>query len=466
MKDNVIDQAIAIVESKDFPTGKLRAGEIAKGIAIGAIRKYTGNITSPHKIAEKAVAAAMPFAEKQVAEEQAREAEAEAIRAEAARVKAEAEAKAKAEAIRVAEAEAEAAESRLQVKQAILSKGPFDLARNAIAEAFSPIVGMADAKKRIGENLLANLASNGDLPLLSPIILAPAGTGKTRLALAALQAHEAATGSLTLSVLPSEIRKQGDQWDHLVGFLTRHEESRKVIFIDECHELFQSGRTVQLAKVGSFAMAALDGNRPDVQEIKLSDELTIPWDRSKHCLIMATNFPGKCPEAMAGKAGRAPQLPLPLYAEDESAEIARLMLERHGIRANHESLKALARVARGSARPLEHLTAQLRVIAILAGKATVSKADILQAMIACGLFPLGFNTAEVDALRFYQSPATVATLQARFPSLDHGTCRAFMGHAIGHGLICRVAGGFTLTDKGRRYFVDVPAMGFPLAPLD
>ncbi len=331
----------------------------------------------------------------------------------------------------------------------------------SIEQAFANLIGMSDAKARISENIRAN--AKGNLPLLSATVLAPAGTGKTKLGLAWQSALET-NGFECLHILPSQVRKLGAEWDSVISFLT-NDRARRSLFIDEAHELFASGRTVQLAKLGSLAMSALDGNRPDSQNVPFSDEISVRFHRAEFNLILATNFPGKMPEALAGKSGRAPQLILPPYTETESAQIAHRMLSAVGIRADEKSLEALGRVARGSARPLEHLSAQLRTVAVLKEKSTVNKEDILGAMISCGLFPLGFNASEISVLHFLQSANVQSTIAARFPHLDSQTLRAFFGHSLGHGLVGKTNGGMILSDKGRRYFVESAKAGFPVPAL-
>ncbi len=329
-----------------------------------------------------------------------------------------------------------------------------------IASPFNALIGMDGAKTVLVDNIHANAI--GNVPLISPVILAPAGTGKTALAEAHCKAR-ALAGADVLTVLPSAIRKLGGAWDELVSFLCGY--GPKTLFIDECHELFAPGRTVQLAKLGSLCMAALDGNRPDHQTVKFSDEMEISFNRQECQILMATNFPGKMPEALAGKSGRAFRLELPLYSDSEVAQIAHLMLTAKGIKGNEESLASLARVARGSARPLEHLTAALFTRAVLAGKHTVNKEDILAAMVTCRLFPLGFSSEEIKCLEFLKNANTQAVLAARFPNLDGPSIKTFMAHALGNALVGKTNGGFTLTDKGRRYFVECAAMKFPVPVL-
>lgn len=330
-----------------------------------------------------------------------------------------------------------------------------------IESSFSSLIGMNDAKARIADNIIVN--QKAGKKLLSATVLAPAGTGKTKLGIA-WQSALSQVGFDTLHILPSQVRKLGGEWDSVISFLTNDRAPRS-LFIDEAHELFQSGRTVQLAKLGALAMSALDGNRPDSQAIPFSDEISVRFHRSEFNIILATNFPGKMPEALAGKSGRAPQIILPLYTEAESAQIAHRMLSAMGIRACEDSLRALGRVARGSARPLEHLTAQLETIAVKGDKETVNKSDILSAMISCGLFPLGFNASEISVLHFLQSPSVQSTVSARFPHLDNQTLRNFFGHALGNGLVGKTNGGMTLSDKGRRYFAESKKAGFPVPEL-
>jgi Holliday junction resolvasome RuvABC ATP-dependent DNA helicase subunit len=339
-----------------------------------------------------------------------------------------------------------------------MSKPVIDIV--AIASPFNSLIGMDSSKAVLVDNLAAN--QTGRVPLLSMVVLAPAGTGKTALCKALCKAR-AASGAAVLEILPSAVREKGKPWDAVVNFLAA--PGPKTLFVDEAHELYDIKRTVQLAKLAALCMGALDGNRPDNQNVKFSNELEIGFNRHECQIVLATNFPGKMPEALTGKSGRAFRLELPLYSDGEIAQIAHLMLSEKGIKGNAESLESLARVARGSARPLEHLTGALFTRAVLEGKSTVNKEDIQKAMVTCSLFPMGFSKEEVRCLHFLQSANTQAVLAARFPNLDTGSLRNFMSHALGNGLIGKTNGGFILTDKGRRYFTDCLALKFPVPVL-
>lgn len=320
---------------------------------------------------------------------------------------------------------------------------------------FNHIIGQTQAVRQLIQSVMAVINGHGDL--FSGLLLAPAGTGKTAL----LKAYGAALVEFcqipSLVVTPQEFRRLGDSWNELLKLL---DGGRYFLAIDECHELY-TGKTVQTAKIASFAMRALDGNYKG-GGIKLSDELIVDFSR-KHCSIMlATNFPGKLPEALGGTSGRAERLELALYSEDELKRILLNMLGAKKIRACEESLGIVARCGRGTARPLEHVTRKLDTNLLAEGdKRTVNKADIFTALKDCQMFPLGYARSEIDVLLGLENTAmTQQVVLARFPKLDLPSWRQFVGYAMGNCHVGKANGGFVVADKGRKYLEALRKEGF------
>lgn len=335
---------------------------------------------------------------------------------------------------------------------------------SVIKDAFDSLVGMTAAKNLARENILANKKDPSKKALLSPIILAPAGTGKTALA-KAWQKEMRANGFKTIAFdSPAEFRKvsiegQSSRWEELLAFLV--EPGKKSIFIDEAHMLWErENRTVQYAKVCALCLKALDGNNKGIFSVQFSENTEVVIDRREFQIILATNFPKKLPEALGGKNGRLTQIHLELYSRSEIGKIASLMLAEKSLKANEESLCTFADVVRGSARPLEKLVEQLETRCINTGKSSINKEDIKFAMISLEWFPLGFNKIELKCLNYFNKTRSIKELEYGFPELDSGERKALQGYALVHGLIGKTNGGFGLTDKGRRYFSDLPKLGF------
>lgn len=331
----------------------------------------------------------------------------------------------------------------------------------AVEKHFSPVIGMEKIKKSLVANLNASLDHGGGL--LSPIFIAPPGTGKSRLCEALRDLH-LQIGTQVHYTEPKNFRLvDGPGWGPLLNFLSENPGQRKLLIVDEVHEMWteSSAQTQALETWFRYSM--------DSSKFQSEHDLrgtSVFWDRRIHQVVIATNLPGKVAAAIAGKTGRAYKMHLPLYSEDECTILAKMNLEKLGIRGHEDSLRTLSRVVRGSARVLRDLCDVVVTQALNKGKDTVNKEDIKAGMLEFGRFPLGFEQPEIEALHFMQRPAKLNMVAARFPSFEPSTLRDFVSYALSHALIFPQSGGYTLSEKGRRYFKDAKSLGFPVPTLD
>lgn len=321
---------------------------------------------------------------------------------------------------------------------------------------FNGIIGQSLAVRQFQQGVRAQVNGGNSLSCLT---LAPAGGGKTHLCNAFGRALEINCGVAFHATTPTLFRRLGTEWDTVRELIALGDYC---LFIDECHELFESGATVQQKNLRSFLMRALDGNFSG-GSIQFGEDV-VNFSRKNCGVVMATNFPHKLPEAMRT---RATKIELELYSEAQLATIAAKMLENKGIRANEDSLKIMARCGRGTARIMEKMAEKLETNLIAeGGKSTANKADIFQALIDCQYYPRGFSQAEIEMLAFIApSPRRLNQIETVCAKLGKGV-KASIAYALVTGFVYQTTGGFHLSDKGRRYFDDCAKAGFPVPELN
>lgn len=335
-----------------------------------------------------------------------------------------------------------------------------------VEKLFSHIVGM---EEQVAELIRSVMSFFNGGELVSILIEAEAGKGKTALLAAYAKALEL-VGITAIQVTPSEFRKSGDEtWAEIMNALCeqRHDYA---LLIDEGHELFANGATVQLKKIASFALKALDGNFKG-GTIRLGDNIIAEFHRKNCALALATNFPGRIPEAIRSRAFR---MILPDYSEKDLQKILLGMATKNGLTLAAETAKIIAKCGRGTARPMEQIVRQLNIQLASAErqKSTVNRDDVIDALRSLQMFPRGLNVNEVKLLeRCAHNPVPDRIQQAMFPGSDAATLRksrAYLmlptegknGDLDGAPFLAPVTGGFMTTDKGKRYLDDCRKAGF------
>ncbi len=322
---------------------------------------------------------------------------------------------------------------------------------------FASIIGQSPIVHALKESIAAHL--NGG-ELVSPLLIAPAGTGKT----AILSAYGHAlkdTGKKVIICTATEFRKSTDAlWSDICGMIDDAERGWALL-IDEGQELFDAKvNTQQVSKIRALCMKALDGNFRG-GDIPLSDELIARFNR-KNCVIgLATNYPGKLPEALRT---RAELMNLSLYNEAELIQILVQMLSKRELRGNEESLGIIARCGRGTARPMEQIARQLQRQndASGEGKSTVNKADIMNALRSLQMFPQGMSPTEMRIMsRMIENPTSDASVLAGFPNLDVTTWRLSRAHMLSRGFLEEAKGRkYKTSAKGARFLETCKAEKF------
>lgn len=344
--------------------------------------------------------------------------------------------------------------------------------RKKVEKAFTGIIGMEELKNLMIEGTMS-LWNGGEG--FSGTLIGEAGKGKSALLEAYAKALEA-IDVLPILTTPSEFRKSGDEtWGEIMNALCER-RAKYALLVDEGHELFQSGATVQLKKVAAFCMKGLDGNFQG-GTIRLGDNIIAEFSRKNSVMMLATNHPNYLPDALCGDNGRTVRYILPDYSDGELQKIFGRMLLRFGLECgDKKAAKRIVDCARGTARPLEKIVRQLSISlgATEKSRKVVNADDVTHALRQLQMFPRGLNVTEMQMLeRLAMNPVPDRIIQQMFPGSDTGTLRKSRAYLMlcgsemdektgkqGLPFVAPVVGGSQTTDKGRRFLADCAKSGF------
>jgi len=346
------------------------------------------------------------------------------------------------------------------------NKSDYKLTLSKVEGCFKEIIGMEQEKTELIRSVMSGF--NGG-ELVSPLLLAEAGKGKSRL----LKAYGEALEIIGLTVLffqPIDVRKSGEEmWAQMLNIICEQRQNYALL-IDEGHELFQTGATVQLQKIAVLVNKALDGNFKG-GTIRLGDNIIAEFNRQNCVIALATNFPGRIPKAIAS---RAMTMVLPDYTKKDLQHILQGMAKRAGLSITANAAKIVANCGRGTARPMEQIVRQLGIQLNSAEKvrSDVKEEDVLEALRSLQMFPRGLTVGEMRILQqLATNPATDRQITAMFPGSDAATLRASRAYLslntenkdgeltdspfLGFG-----KGGYVTTEKGKRFLKTCKEAGF------
>lgn len=312
--------------------------------------------------------------------------------------------------------------------------------------AFESVIGQDEAKQLLSLSIQSCL-NNGRM--LSPLIEAPAGVGKTKISDAYINAL-ASEGITTLRYSsPEEFRLEGEAYDQFIWTIENAE--KYAIFIDEIH-LIDNRKTVRMEKIKAFLMKALDKENTG-KPIRFDDEKIVYFDRSRASIVLATNFPAKLDKSGAFQS-RCDSIKLKTYSEDELIDILQQMLIDIGMQtANPETLRAIAQTGRGTARPMKNIIDQIALQFQAEGieKKTINRSDVLRALKMCRIYPMGITPNELLIMDFCKTPYKDNVVAARFPHFDTQTFRASKSYLLSLGFVEQTNSGVKVTQNGVTY---------------
>lgn len=275
--------------------------------------------------------------------------------------------------------------------------------QNQIKNAFSGIVGQS----RIVEILMrAAFAALAEGNLQSFLFTGLAGLGKTHLLTAYIRALDIVAKELhkvekqSVFVTSPEAFRLANSSEFATVKSAIMELRPLILGVDEFHELSTGYMGPTKRAVSRFIKEALDGASENGRVIRFGDsEETTHVSRKTVSINCATNFPAMLKDADAQKRRFDAILALDLMTTEEIAQVTQLMLQKRGIRCNNDTtLMTIARCGRGTCELPENISRTLESIARVAGKDTVNRDEVLEALRSLQRYPRGLSRAEMRML--------------------------------------------------------------------
>jgi Holliday junction resolvasome RuvABC ATP-dependent DNA helicase subunit len=332
-----------------------------------------------------------------------------------------------------------------------------------IKNAYSSVVGQS---RLISNRILAHSAwaMGNDAPT-SLLLTGAAGLGKTHFLRADLAARAAAVEirrereAETLFLRsPQEIRLAGDAYfDAVESF-----QNGDGVALDEIHEIDISP-TVQTRKLRAILKGLLVREPGQTRRVKLDDDTEISRHVSDIYIAAGTNYPEKIKDGPALISRFGGETPLALYSTEDLTKILLIMTASAGLRIAENTISLVAKCGRGTARPLEAIVSHLAAMAIMAGKETLNRADILAAMRALELFPLGVSKREVSILVRAKGAGIAARMIPILWAIEPKASGQSVAFLASLGFVSLRAGDVTLTPTGAAYLDHLKAEKFTVA---
>lgn len=333
-----------------------------------------------------------------------------------------------------------------------------------IGDCYSHLIGQSAAKKRrIAAWSAYVLGENPE----SAFFRGAAGLGKTAMMRADFVASKIAAELRGENISPlyyysaGELRRNGEEYK---GFISdAMDQGGLFVFLDEMHELFPA--TVQSAKIIRIIKGLTDSQQGNFRRVSFGDEGDIQKHASQVCFICGTNFPHavKDYDAIVSRLGG---IDLDLYTTNELCEIASLLAKSSGLTINEDTLAMMARCGRGTARPVEKMIDSAKREAVILGKHTLNRSEIVGIMRDLSLYPRGLARHEVLMLAMsekdgYVKKQTVATALA----IETATVADSLAFLQGTGFIHVQGSQYTITKQGRDYLASIHAAKFVIPSL-
>lgn len=313
---------------------------------------------------------------------------------------------------------------------------------------FTRIIGQERAKTRLTESI-QSCANDGEM--ISPLIIAEAGVGKTAVMSAYCKGLEENGVQCMFFNSPEEFRERDLKFNQLVELI--QSPGKIGIFIDECH-LINYKRTRQSDLIRAFIMKCMDGNNQG-KLVALNDEISFVPDRSRIVICLATNFPNELDKSGALQS-RFDKMDLDLYTKDELIAILQLMLHARGFRhVDQATLGLIANCGRGTARPMEKIIDQLVISrnAVDPDKKTINRSEVIKALQLVQYFPQGLTIDELKIIQLAgRKPMKTIDIQACLPKLDGTGIKKSVAYLVSNmQFVESTSKGIVQTNRGKNY---------------
>ncbi len=314
-------------------------------------------------------------------------------------------------------------------------------------ETLSEFVGQNHLKELIRTTAAASHKRNAPFP--HTLLTGAAGLGKTSLArLIAIEmgigfvstTAEALDNSSDVKGLLSKLDDHGyDGKGNVVGAT-----KPTVLLVDEAHRLPRHSQELLYGAVEDRVLESIIRN--PITGMMTPTREWVPC----FTLVMASNRPGDLTTSLRDRLRL--NLRLEPYDQNDSAKIARQVLEKFSLKCGNKQAALIASRGRGVPRKIVALCEQVRDISIGKNKTTVSTAICEAAFESLCIDPIGLARLDVEVLKLLSNNLgqpvglnTLASLVGEDQRALEETVEPFLMH---RGLIVKTGRGRVLTRNG------------------
>jgi Holliday junction resolvasome RuvABC ATP-dependent DNA helicase subunit len=325
--------------------------------------------------------------------------------------------------------------------------------------AFNHLVEQHNAIEQLSLSIATadyNIAQSPQKPLdlCQPLLLGAPGLGKTELALTYANSQAARLGCDIIRInTPRDIRNM-DEFNPIFDRMLN--EPKKIIYIDECHEM-EKGKVAH-GLLLAYLRASLDRQNTG-KHFQVGPHLTT-YDRSTNIVILSTNHPDKVDDALKSRCQVIDLVP---YTPEGITQITQNLLEKHELTVDSDkTLNMISVCGRGTARPIVNLlNEQLLPLARNMGMSELNSAVVLESLRLAQMYPSGLSKPEIDFINSLkngvknrrQIESIVTSLDGQFPKASAFLQAKGFVHMQSNGM-------FYLTDRGTKYIRAIGKAGF------
>jgi replication-associated recombination protein RarA len=311
---------------------------------------------------------------------------------------------------------------------------------------FSKIIGQESIKNR----LMVSVNAMPETKLAQPIFFGEAGLGKTEIgkAYAHAMAEKLETEILFFNS-PEEFRHaESAEYQTFLNWLA---SDTGVLVIDECHK-FGDKATVQMQKVQSFLLKALDGQN-EGKLIQFDQDNSFIYDKSRKVIVMMTNYSHKVNPALASRMDVCNLQPY--TANELQAICVQMMAQRDMVAECEKTLSLLAKASRGTARPLYNMIEHMARM----GCQTINREIAVQVMRDLDMYPCGLVKGEIHLLEYAKQGTTKQVARMAVQEIQDNLSNS-IAYLMAHNLL-QIHGALIKTsEKGQKFLNSLRAVGF------
>ena len=330
--------------------------------------------------------------------------------------------------------------------------------------SFESIIGQSRAKEMLTSSARSG-ARKGEM--LSVLFRGLRGSGKTRIVNSYVSAlrKERPDMKLLHYKSPAEIRLATDSgYIELIDTLSS--DDPYILVIDECHELV-TDNTRQHQIIFTFLRNVLDGNNKN-KSVQISEELTVNFDKTKHVVILSSNFEHLL-DSSGALQSRFTVVELDQYDEDELKSITYGMAKGNGITFHEDETSQpatrIARCGRGTARFLERIFEQLTLIN---DGSAITESQVINCLKLLKMYPRGLSANEV---RLIEECKTAKGLKTTLRSVQFKAMTGIDGRELNESIAYLTSpklrfisvggnGSLSITNRGETYLKVINELGF------